>query len=355
MTATDPAIIELAGVAQRADLFTFRVLNPDRSPLGTALKIVGNPAATVQVDTGRATIRTLSNVVILNPPNLDVPRIRIQPVLTLANGSEYPLGVFMFGTDARSLSSAGDSWTPELFDETFLLSQNLDRTESIKAGTSVLAGFTRIAGEILNPNGIPTNYQVQDVITATALTYKVGTSRNDALLALAALLGALPPYFDNYGNYTLKAAASATDAPDHTYTTGTRIFDGTSVLTNSFYKAPNEYIVTGDAVNGSPVRGVYNLPDEAPNSYANTGRVVTAPTHVVSGVTDPALAALIARVDAVLDRTTYATAQFAAAADPRHDVFDTVNFLGDMYAETGWQLELSSGGAHSHSLTRLYQ
>lgn len=354
---SDMALIELIGIGQRADAFSLRVLNPDRSPLGETIDVVGVPAPSLQVDTSRlSSIRTLSNVTILNPPaELDPNFARIQPILTLSNGSPYPLGVFMFGMDERTIYTASEIWTPEMFDEGFLLEQGLDRPWSIDVGGSVLTLFTQIAGSILGPFGIPTDYNVPDVLAASPVSFSVGSTGNAALQPLAELLGCFPPFFDNSGVHSLKLAPAAGAAADHTYTDGTRVFDGTFKATNSKFKAFNRYIVTGDAVSSAAVVGIFDLPDSAPNSYAQTGKRVTAPLHTVTGLTDPALAQQIALVDALTDRTTYATATFSAAADPRHDVFDTVNARGDLYLETGWQMELSSGGAHQHSLSRIWQ
>lgn len=354
---TDAQIIELDGYVQRSDAFLYRILNTDRSPLAEAVDVVASPAPTVGLDTSRATgMRTMSGVTILSPPtDLIVPRARIQPLLALQNGSLYSLGVLMFGQDTRNLYTGGNIWVPELFDENFLLDQSLPATASRPAGSSVLEFFDALAGAVLGPLGVPVSYTVADVACATPLAYKVGTSRNAALRALAALLGALPPFFDNNGVYTLKGPPNPTDAPDHIYTPGTRVFDGTVSTTDSSYKAPNRYIVVGGDVSGVAIRGVFDIPDSAPHSYAQTGRRVTAPPHTVSGVTDNDLATQIAYVDAITDRTTYTTASFAAAADPRHDAFDSVSLYGDLYLETAWSISCESGGPHSHSLTRVWQ
>lgn len=349
----DAALIELRGVGRRVDGFAFEILNTDRSLQG-AIKAVESSAPSIDLDTTRETMRTLSGLTIDDPPDIDLAHSRVRATAILQNGSTFPLGVFLFGTDNRSPSSAGEQWAPELFDETFLLAQDLDRTWSLPKGGSVLSMFTALAGEILDPLGIPTDYQVDDVTAASPLTFKVGTPRNGALVALAALLGAMPPFFGNAGYHTLKAAPTFQSPIDHVYDVGTRIVDLTPTITNSSYKAPNRFLVVGDDTAAGAVRGVYDLPASAPNSYAATGRRVTAPVHTVSGVTDPTLANLIAYVDSLKDRTTYGTASFAGAFDPRHGVFDTVQFLGVPYLETGWSVQCTSGGDHRHQLTRMW-
>lgn len=351
---TDLEVIELA-LGQRSDLFRLELLQADRTPLGVTLEAHAASKPTVQVNTARTSFRTMSGLLISNPPDDDLSMLRARPILTLQNGSSYELGVLMFGTDTRRIYTAGNLWVPELFDENFLLDQDLDRSWSLPAGGSVLSFFAEMAGEVLGPLGVPTDYAVDDVPNATPLLYPVGTSRLKALNAMAALLAAFLPFFSNDGTHTLKVAPTVAGAADHVYSTGTRIFDGSAATTSSRYKAPNRYIVVGDDVGGFPVRGVYDLPAAAPNSAFQTGRIVTAPPHRVSGVTDPTLANQIAYVDALTDtKTTYGTATFDAAADPRHDLFDTVDLFGVRYLENGWSLPCVFDADHSHTLTRMW-
>jgi hypothetical protein len=345
------AVLDRIG-GQRADRFVFRLLNANRSPAGPDLLVQESSTPRVQVQTGRKIMRTCSGVTISNvPADLDPNRMRVQPILTLSDGTVWPLGILMFGTLGERVYATGNELAPELFDENFLLDQGLDRTWSLEKDASVLATFMAMAAEVLVPLGIPHTYSVQDQPAANPISWKVGSSRLDALNAMATLLGALPPFFDNSGTHRLKAPPQ-TGSADHVYASGGRIFDATTTLSSNRYKAPNRYIVVGDDVSGSPVRGVYDLPDAAPNSLAKTGRVVTAPTHTASGVKDAGLAAQIAYVDALTDKTAYATARFSAAADPRHDVFDSFALFGDLYLETGWDLACVSGGEHSHDGTR---
>lgn len=352
-SVVDAAIIELA-VGQRADSFTLELLATDRTPLGSTLQAHADSNPQVQVNTTRASIRTCSGVTVENPPmELDLDRTRVRPVLTLSNGSRFELGVLMFGTDTRRIFTAGQVWTPELFDENFLLDQDLDYTVSRPAGASALGLLEEIVSPVFSPLGIPTDWQVDDVTLASQVLYAVASSRLDAVKAVASLLGALPPFFSNAGYHTLKPAPQPGSAPNHSYGSGTRIFDGTATTSSSRYKAPNRYIVKGDDVGGAAVRGVYDLPPSAPNSYFQTGKIVTS-SHTVSGVTDPDLAAQIAYVDALTDQTTYGTVAYSAAADPRHDCFETVDFLGDVFMETAWTMGLTSGAEHSHQGTRMY-
>lgn len=349
-TLTDQQWIELDGVGTRADTFRFDVVNPDRSYQGT-LDVSAAQSPTIEMDTSRETKRTLSGLTVFNPPSdLSLRTSRVRPVLQLPSGVDYPLGVFAFGTDAKNRFSFGDIWTPELFDETFLFNDTLPKTRTVVIGGSILAMFTAIAAEVLEQLGVPIAYSVTDVTAAAPIVLQIGMTRSEALTTLGTALGALPHYFANDGTHTLRSPDPAGSAPTHIYEAGGRIIDGSVTLTDSGYKTPNQYIVTAEA-STTPIRGVWNLPDSAPNSHAMIGYYIPAPIHRVPGVGTVKLATDIAHLDSLIDKTTYRTATFSAAADPRHDVYQSVQLLGAQYLERGWRLSCVSGGPHEHSLT----
>ena len=61
-----------------------------------------------------------------------------------------------------------------------------------------------------------------------------------------------------------------------------------------------------------------------------------------------------ARAAAAQDAGGYQWVSFSAAPDPRHDTFDAVQYLGDIYREQGWSLQVLEGGEHRHDLRRVY-
>lgn len=360
MTITTTAdLIELVNVGQRADQFSFVLLDSARSGIGTLDVDADNPP-TLSNDSTRTSFRTLSGLTIMNPPtDIDPTRERVMPVVAFTDGTSFPLGVCMFGMDNRNVYSWGEKWVPELFDENFLLDQGLNRSWSIGPGASVLTAFTAMAIEVLEPLGIPTNYNVPDATVSqdSPLLFVAGSSRLVALNTLAASLGALPPYFANDGTHTLKLVPPVGGSvPTLFYDMGTRIFDDSTTIGSSLYQAPNRYIVVGstDPNSGIPIRAVYDLPASAPQSAAQTGRVVTAPIDTKTDVQSFELAAVIAFADALNDHTSYGTASFAAACDPRHDTYDIVDLFGVTYLEKAWSLVCASGGEHQHTLARLW-
>lgn len=357
-TASD-VILDRTYRGVRSDGFVFNLVTADRQQLG-ALDVFRDTTPTVRNDTSRRSYRTVEGFTATNKPSdLDLRRHRMQVLMTLQNGETFPFGVFMFGQNDTEVGTGGDLWSPQLFDENFLLDQNLGRSWSIAKGGSVLGFFRAMAGEVLDPLDIPTSYSVSDIPSASPLAFLVGTSRLDALRSLAARLACVPPYFANDGTFTLKQApqVDATSTMDHIYEAGptSRIFRNTVRTSDTLYKAPNLYIVVGDQLgSGVPVRGTYSIPASAPHSRAQIGYDVAAEVHSVPGVSSPDIAAEIARIDAITDRTQYRTASFSATADPRHDTYETVQLLGSPFIETAWSLQCAPGGAHEHQLAGLW-
>lgn len=355
MTFTDADLLDLApGIGQRLDGFAFTLLNSDRTPAGS-LSVSKRAAPSIQVSTNRTSMRTVNNLIVVDPPALsELAGLRLQPSMILQNGTVKRLGVLMFGQDQRQPISPRSPWVPQLYDEAFLLDQKLPASWSLPKGGSVLGTFAAMAGEILDPLGIPAVYDVPDVAADSDLLWAVGSSRNDALVSQAKLLGALPHFFDNDGVHRLQMPPTIDLDPEHFYDAGGRIIKNSVTTTSNLFSAPNRYIVTGDNISGAPVAGYYDLPPSAPHSAANNGGQIIAATQAVPGVTDPGLAAQIAYVNAITDRTTYGTAEFDSIIDPRHDIYDTVHLLGVTYLETGWTIECKAGGFMHHQLTRIY-
>lgn len=353
------ALLDRAYRGVRVDGFVFNLVTANRQQI-RALDVIRDSPPTVRNDTTRRSFRTVEGLSAPDKPDdLDLRRHRLQVVMTLQNGTKWPLGIFMFGQNDNEVDTAGGIWSPQLFDENFILDQNLGRSWSLTPGASILEFFKAMAGEVLDPLDIPTNLSVTDVPASSPLTYLVGTSRLDALRALAAVLGCFPPFFANDGTFTLKQAPQldANSAMDHAYEGGpnSRIFRHSIRQSDTLYKAPNLYIVVGDQLgSGVPVRGTYELPSSAPHSKAQIGYAVAADVHSVPGVSSADVAAQIAYIDALTDRSQYRTAGFSATADPRHDTFETVKLLGAPYMETSWSLQCATGGNHDHALSGLW-
>lgn len=360
MTFVTTELLDLTGTAVRADSFAFELLDSSHNFIGN-LKVSETSAPTVENNTTRSVFRTCQGLTVLDGDVGDdgmyvrlaeiVPRrSRVRVLMILQNGERFPLGIFMFGADNRKPFSWGTQWTPELFDETFIVDDPLDLTYSLAPGDSILTLVNLLVAQC-NLAAVDLS-GVVDGRASSAVSYQAGSSRNQALIALFAMLGYYPPFFDNAGTYTAKAAPSSGTGPDHVYGAGGRVIDGSVTTTDSSYRAPNRYQVIGSAPSGSFV-GTYDLPNSAANSYANTGdRVVSSVT--MQGVPSTDVANLAAYIQALTDRNNYVQASFASTADPRHDTFDLVSLYGQQLQETSWSIVCTSGGLMQHQLVGYY-
>lgn len=343
-------ILDLTEVAVRNDRFVFELLDSAHNLIGQ-LKVSDTSAPHVRNDTSRSVFRTCTGLTVLDGarfPDADyVPlsqintlRDRVRVSMVLQNGVTFPLGVFMIGDDNRAPFSWGQIWTPELFDETFIVDQPLDQTYGLAPGDSILQLVNLLVGQVglasVDFSGIT------DAHASSTVSYAAGSSRNQAVIALVAMLGAYPPYFSNAGVYTAKAAPSASAGPDIIYGSNDRVLDGTITTTNSIYRSPNRYQVVTTGAQGGPV-GIYDLPASAPNSYENTGlRVVSSSSS--QGIPDVATANLAAYINALTDKQSYVQTSFSTTADPRLDTFNLAAVYGVLLQAVSWEVTCSSGG-----------
>lgn len=339
-------ILDLTGVSVRADEFTWDLLDAAHNQIGSLDVNLDTPPR-IRNDTSRSAFRTCSSLAVsaADLSEINQRRDRVRANVTLQNGASFPLGIFMFGADARVPFSWGTTWTPELFDESFIVDQPLDQAYGVAPGDSILALVNLLVAQCNLPD--VDFSMVADAPASGTISQKAGDSRRTLVSNLIQALGYYPPYFANGGTYTSSRAPVAGQAPDLTYASGGRIIDGSITTTNSGYRAPNRYQVVASS-GSTAVVGQWDIPDDAPNSYANTGVLVVV-TIPISGIPDVATANEIARLESLIDRNAYTQVSWSSTCDPRHDTFDLVSVLGVPYVESSWEIECRSGGLMSHS------
>lgn len=349
-TYTDTQLLDLTdGVGQRADTFEFTLVDDEGNNLGTLRPNRASPGR-VSVDTSRITVWTCDGLQI---PNVDANAInplsdRLAVTMRLQNGSGFPLGTYMFGDHNRTRSPA-EVWQPNLFDRCFILNQSLGKTHARRPGASLQEFFTAIANDV----GITQiAFEVGDTDAGTTLTYPAGSNRYDALKALAALMGAFPPYMDASNVLVVSAPPDILTGADRSYGPNGHLIRNTVTATEDSYRAPNRYVVTAGNAQ-APIVGIYDLPDSAPQSFVNRGFRVTVST-TQQGLKNNSQATQAAKTLAMKDHQNYEKVTFQSTADPRHGVYDVIQLEESIYLETGWSLNLVSGGTHDHSCTRIW-
>lgn len=349
--ATDTELLDLT-VSQRAEGYEFLLLDTQNNPIGTV-----HPQLGVSIDhnTSQAIMRRMTSFKIA-PDEFDAVNPltdRVMPRMILENGSRYPLGVFLFADTPAPEWSFGSMYDATLVDQGHILGQALRYPIGFNAGDLVVDCLRQVA----ETAGISTAFIDPSSATLGApLTFLAGGSDTymKIMVQLCGLAGFYAPYFDNYGRLRCRVAVDPeTTSPTLTYEAGGRIIAGSIIRSNNLLSAPNVYVVYDNSATEAPVRAEWPIPDTAPHSIARRGyaipKVVEAPGI---GNNDQALA--YAKQLAQTEPAAYETVNFQGANDPRHDTFDVVQFLGNLYIETAWSFVCSPGGPMGHELKRVY-
>lgn len=349
--STDDILDGAIGV--RAEGFVFDLCDSARNSMGQLNVSLDNPP-TISVDTSRSLIRKCDGLSITaaDLSGIDVRADRVRPWMVLPNGARLPLGVFVFGTDNRAPTSGSETWTPDLFDESFLVAQALRKPAGLAPGGSVLTFLQALVDTVglfdVDLTGI------NDAPASVAIAKKTGDDRKAAVDAAAKLLGCYPMFFDNNGTYRIRSAPTAGTPADHVYGTGTRVILGSLRTSNSGYTAANLYQVVSS--NGdTAIVGTYELPPDAPNSKENRNGEVIVDSKNMPGLFTQENADAAAYINYLTDQNSYTKASFATPTDPRHGVFDIVELYGVRYQETGWSITCAAGAEMRHDLTGMFE
>lgn len=347
---------------QRTETVVWRVTDQSDNVLGDLMVSTGTPP-TITNDTTRSIRRSVSRLEVPSRPlgdvdsgryyadDLDTLSMRARPSWVFADGVEYPLGVFVWGDDSSVQWSHGSPKLGSLTDLCTLLDQPLDRSIGYGQG----AGVRNAIVEMIVEAGI-----VNSSVDASSATFGVAVGwvagRDTFLTVLDGLCknaGFLPPFFDNSGVLQCRGAPDLSAAsPDFVYGYGTSVIPGSAVFSNDLLTAPNRYVIIGGNPDAELV-GTFNVPDAAPNSYANIGRY-RRKTETVQGISTQAQADQAAAAAYATDISSYAWLSFDSRVDPRHDTWNIVQYDGVNYREVGWTIEATPGGKMSHALRGTY-
>lgn len=286
-------------------------------------------------------------------------RIAVTMVLGDRDRTEFPLGRYMVADDSRVAYSQGDVTPLTLYDEMFIVDQELE------------AGF--------NANGEPADVAIRRLLEYVPLgiillegntgervyqSWGAGTGRGSAVTDLATAGGYFQPWFDHLNRLRFVQAFEPGDRqPDLDLDWPPRVFRDSISFQSDLVTAPNRWIVRSNStgmvlgdegaeqVTLPPVFAVYDVPSSAP--YSITQRGFALPRTVEAQVRTKTAAAIYARTLGV-QRTIYERCTLSTPPDPRHDGYNVVRFQGENWLEIGWSMPLVSGGAMSHTLRRAY-
>lgn len=350
---TGSALLNLFGIGQRQSTFNFYVADRFGNLTGARVYPEMDKPPSIDNDSSRTPKRQMSAFTLTadQAPTIDLVHDRIVPKMRLEDGSEWPLGLFMFTDSTSAVWSYGQPLTTTLMDQGVILNQAFGGSVSLAAGQQITALMNSLlaalplAGYVIDPS---TN------ALGSALTYSSSDTTEKALGDLAVLASMFDTYFDNNGICRLRNTPPAVGAQPTVppYEVNTRMIQGTITLSNNLLSAPNRFIVVDSSSTANAVMGVYDLPASATISYANRGYNVTALISI-QGIGTPQAAQQAAYAASLTSVTE--TANWSSPPDPRHDTFDLCQVLGNLYLETHWTLPLTEGSVMTHTASRIWQ
>lgn len=298
------------------------------------------------------TTRTIKRQLNLNLGVYDTARInplvdRVFVYMVTADGTEWPLGKYMFADSSLIFSTGGNLTNAVLNDEMFQVDQEISKgVNGVKK--PINATISKVMEEFPQ---IIVNQEASFFEGMQAWT--VGAGRGQILDDLALAGDMFSPWFNNDAELRfIRAFDPSQKVPDFDFDTGSSVIRAGIVETSDILTAPNRFIVISNtSENNTPLVGVADVPVNAPNSFANRGfyLVKTEDLQLNTASQAQLVANNLALRSTVFERVTITT-----APDPRHDSYNVIRWQGDNWLELAWSMNLLEGAAMSHSLRKAY-
>jgi hypothetical protein len=350
----DPILDLEPWVGQRQATFRFDRIN---GITGETLAEI-NPirGASLSHDTSRVIKRQLTlSLGVIDTASINPVTDRISPFMVFPNGTEYPLGRFMFTDATRQVFSsgipaqhtAGGLANMTLNDEMFLVDQQIEK--GIDAvGSSVITAIAKALEDI------DIDYEVESSPYQSAEAWSIGTSRGSILESLSVSGDYFSPWFGNDGKlHFIRTFDPASRLPDLDFDEHNRVLRDAILETDDLLTAPNRFIVVSNAADDPDVEvvGSADIPATAPHSISNRGFVIPLVQNLQLSDASQAYAVAqgLAQRFTVFERVGLTT-----PPDPRHDSYNVIRWQGDNWLELAWTMELEEGGAMSHLLRKAY-
>jgi hypothetical protein len=342
----DPELDLVPWVGQRAASFRFARSN------GVTGELLGeiNPirGASLSHDTTRTIKRQLSLTLGVEDTTIIEPLTdRIEVFMVMSDGTEHPLGRYMFTDDRRQVFTSGELANVTLNDEMFLVDQQ------------ILAGISGVGKTVLNTiyetlAGLPVTVEADPSPFTSTQAWTVGTGRGQVIEALSVTGDYFSPWFGNSGTMRfIRSFNPFASVPDFDFDFGGKVIRGSVVQSSTILTAPNRFIVISNSSDdvSAPVVGIADVPPSAPYSFANRGFYI--PEVQDLQVADSAQAAAVAQ-NLAQRQTVFEETAISTAPDPRHDSYNVILWRGEKWLEVAWALSLMAGGVMTHSLRKAY-
>jgi hypothetical protein len=260
---------------------------------------------------------------------------------------DWPLGRYQFVDDPRRVTTGGRLGQPKLTDEMFLVDQ------------PILAGITGVGKTvdsliIETLTGLPITFDMEPSSFDSMDSWGIGTRRGQVLETLSVVGDYFSPWFDNNGALRfIRTFDPAASVPDLDLDVGNRVLRADILETSELLTAPNTFLVISNnsGTPEVPVTATATVPVNAPNSTANRGFAITKVVDLQ--LSDVAQAQAVAN-GLIQRQAIFEQTQLSTYADPRHDSYNVIRWLGSNWLELSWSMTLTPGAPMTHVMRRSY-
>lgn len=272
---------------------------------------------------------------------------RVLLSMILSNNEEWPLGRYIVTDFAHSVYTSGTLSQVTLADEMFLVDQEIDQGVNGDAHS-----VTAVITDVLT--GLPISADLEASEFPTSGSWGIGTMRGQILESLSVDGDYFSPWFGNDGKlHFIRTFDPARRIADFNFDSGFRVIREPIMESDDILTAPNRFrIISNTAAETlQPIVAVADVPPSAPHSIQNRGFVVahTETLQLESQRQANAVVQGLVNRKTVFERVTLIT-----PPDPRHDSYNVIKWQDDLWLELGWAMNLTEGGAMSHTLRKSY-
>jgi hypothetical protein len=344
------------GVSQRIDSFRWELLDWEEAVIGDLTPDIER-APRITNDTTRTIMRSVEGMYLPASETRHIDGIgdKARGWMTLQDGTEFSLGVFLWADDTHPRREWGSEHAASLSDKGLIIDQPYGRTTGSSKNQNTVqraVDFLRTAIPVEQIDATP----YTDLIDAP-MTWDPSAKLNDIINDHLQNVGYYPVHFDRDGIAKLKPTPSSIETSETTvppYGDGGRIERDSIIHTNDLFEAANEFVVYDNSGQGTIKVGRYRIAASNPHSVENRGFVVRH-VEAMQGVSNRFATIIAARSLAIKHRKSiFEWITFNTAADPRHDTFDIYDFYDERYLETKWTLECRPGGRMTHEAKKIY-
>lgn len=285
---------------------------------------------------------------------IDPLNVRVRVTMRLADGTRWPCGLFLFASGAGELATTNAVFSGTLYDLGLVLDQPLPYTYGVAPGQLLTDAISWL---LVDAGLDAVDVDPSDQRAGQPLNWPAGTTRRQVLAALCELAGYLPPYFTNDGVARARKPYPLELGAGHRYersSAGSRVIGGD--IEEALITAPGAHLVIGSGVSAGAVTGYAEVPFTNPLNPTRR-RHTRVEVHRPQGVTDSRHAAAIADGYASRQPTDYRTVSITTVLDPRHDLYEIVDFALpgnplEPWREAGFAFSCGSPWTMTHTLER---